>query len=68
MVDIGGGNPESKTIEIMDMHGRVMNSRRLPPGYGSLEEFDLSDASPGLYLIRVQEGQECLTSKILIKR
>jgi hypothetical protein len=66
VVEIGGGNSESKTIEIMDMHGRVMNSRYLPPGYGSLEEFDLSDATPGLYLIRVQEGQECLSSKILI--
>ena len=66
MVEIGGGNSESKTIEILDMRGRVVNFRHLPAGYGSLEEFDLSDTAPGLYLIRVQQGQDGLTRKLLI--
>jgi hypothetical protein len=51
-------------IQITDMSGRTINRKKIETGYTS---FDLSNQSPGLYLLRIQINGESVTWKIIKK-
>lgn len=60
-VEYAGSSKPSK-IEILDLNGRVLQSQDLAQGEGATE-FQISDLSNGVYLLRIQQDGQVLTTK-----
>jgi hypothetical protein len=65
-LEISGGIPGEKEVEILGPDGRRVYRLILQPGPVSLEEIHLHDAAPGLYMIRIYHEMGQVTRKILI--
>ena len=65
-LEIGSGMPGEKKVEILGPDGRLMQYRKIQPGTVNLEAFDMTDVSPGLYIIRIRQGREQVSRKLLI--
>jgi len=53
-------------LSIMDVQGRIVVERHIEQGECS-QSFDLSSESKGIYLVRIQSGDEIQSIKILVK-
>lgn len=60
-VEYAGASKSSK-IEILDLNGRLLQTQDLPQGEGATE-FQISDLSQGVYLLRIQQDGKVLTTK-----
>jgi len=56
------GSTQSSKIEILDLNGRLLQSIEVPQGQGAVE-FQISDLSQGVYLLRIQQDGKVLTTK-----
>jgi len=65
-LEIAGGRSVEKVVDILGPDGRMIQQRLIQPGSVHLEEFDLQEVAPGLYLIRISQGKEQLNRKLLI--
>jgi len=52
------------SIELMDVSGTKIKELTLRSGFNSVD-FDLSDFSPGVYILRIRNDSEIMTRKIL---
>jgi len=49
--------PQAATLSLLDMQGRLLRRETLPPGRQAWQG-DVADYPPGLYLLRLQVGEE----------
>jgi hypothetical protein len=57
------------TLIVMDVAGVVLESRKIPVHFKNrLIRIDLSNKSPGLYLVKLVSGPYIQTEKIILKR
>ena len=64
---IPGSQGEKPTITIVSLTGKTIYNEILTEGEG-INEFDLSDASPGIYILLVTNGSSITATKKFIKK
>jgi hypothetical protein len=71
VVSLSLATPEPAQLELVDVAGRVVASRRLaglPPGRQALELRESRSAAPGVYFVRLTQGGNSVTRKVCLLR
>jgi rhodanese-related sulfurtransferase len=56
---------EIKTIDVLNSEGRLVQSKQINPG-GNLLEMDISDYEKGVYVLKIDIGNQIIVRKLLI--
>lgn len=67
-ITIPGNQPEAMTISLMDLNGRTIRREQSHAQPGSNVTISLLDLAEGMYILKVEKGQELYTNKILVRR
>ena len=55
----------ASVLELFDTAGRRLERRELPPGFDGLAPLDTRPA-PGLYLVRIEQGERHLVRRVVV--
>lgn len=53
-------------LSVFDIHGRLLHNRQIPSGFNTLTLDRLNIMNSGIYLIRIIEGSNAVTRKIVV--
>jgi hypothetical protein len=65
-VNLPNGATQEVMVQLMDASGRVVRTAQLSNNQNAVE-FDLSGMASGLYLVRLNQGNETKTVKLMVK-
>ena len=66
VVTLVSGISESATLEIHDIHGRILKKWQ-NVSLSSQSDFDLSGLNPGVYIVKIQYGQKMESLRLVIR-